>query len=151
MSESLLSLNKTTLFYFSLSDRTSNSTKETFSTGINQWATSIPVNAKSGNKLASTSASKSSKLSSHSARQVPALTNATSRSSNASVLSKSIKISQNVDVKVKAQAPHDTSIAVMELGLEDDDEMMGIEREAALKSPAKGKARVSSAVTNHFF
>ena len=81
---------------------------------------------------------------------VPALTNATSRrSSNTSVLSKSVKISQNVDVKVKAH--HDASIRIVELGLEDDDETIGIEREAALKSPPKGKARVSSAVTITYF
>ena len=117
---------------------------ETFSTGINHWAAAIPDNAKPG-KVASTSASRT-------ASHVPALTNATSRSSSTSVLSKSIKISQNVDVKVKAQAEsHDTSIEVVELGLEDDDETMGIEREAALRSPPKGKGRVSSAVTNHFF
>jgi hypothetical protein len=82
---------------------------------------------------------------------VPALTNAASHSSNTSVLSKSIKISQHVDVKVKTPAdPHDTSIEIAELGLEDDDETMGIEREAALKSPPKGKVRVSSAVTKQF-
>ena len=79
---------------------------------------------------------------------VPTLTNATSRSSNTSVLSKSIKISQHVDVKVKAQAePHNASMEIVKLGLEDDDKMMGIEREAALKSPPKGKAHVSSAVS----
>jgi hypothetical protein len=146
---SLLSLNESTLYYYFLSDRTSNATSKEFSTGINDWAATIPHNAKpaSGNKpeAASASTSRMSKLSN---RSVPALTNATSRSSNTSVLSKNVKISQNVDVKVKAQAePHDKSIEIVELGLEDDDEMMGIERDAALKSPPKGKARVSSAVT----
>jgi hypothetical protein len=140
---SLLSLNETTLYYYFLSDRTSND-KEKFSTGINHWAATILDNAKPGNKLASSSASR---MSNHSGSQVPALTNATSRSSNTSVLSKNIKISQNVEVKVKAE-PHDTSIEIIELGLEDDDET--IEREAALKSPPKGKARVSSAVMKFF-
>lgn len=146
---SLLSLNETTLYYYFLSDRTSNA-KEKFSTGINHWAATIPENAnpQAGNKVASTSASKMSKLSNHSGSHIPSLTNATSRSSNTSVLSKNIKISQNVQVKVKAE-PHDASIEIIELGLEDDDET--IEREAALKSPPKGKARVSSAVTSYFF
>jgi hypothetical protein len=150
---SLLSLNETTLYYYFLSDRTSNgttSTKEKFSTGINHWAATIPDNANPGDKVASASASRMSKLSNRSKSHIPALTDATSRSSNNSVLTKSIKISQNVDVKVKAES-HNTSIEIIELGLEDDDETMGIEREAALKSPPKGKARVSSAVTKQFF
>jgi hypothetical protein len=142
---SLLSLNESTLYYYFLSDRTSNATKEEFSTGINQWAATIPDNAKLSKKPEAASASRMSK------RSVPALTNAsTSRSSNTSVLSESIKISQNVKVKAQGE-PHDASIEIVELGLEDDDETMGIEREAALKSPPKGKARVSSAVTITFF
>jgi hypothetical protein len=148
---SLLSLNETTLYYFFLSDRTSNN-GEAFFTGINDWAADIPDNAKPANKLASTSASRISKPLNRSDSHVPALTNATSRSSNTSVLSKNIKISQSVEVKVKAQDdPHNTFIEVAEHGLEDDDETIGIEREAALKSPPKGKTRVSSAVTSQFF
>jgi hypothetical protein len=81
---------------------------------------------------------------------LPALTNATSRSSSSSVLSKGIKISQNI--KVKAE-PHrdDASIEIIEHGLEDNDETVGVEREAALKSPPKGKTRVSSAVSEIFY
>ena len=111
---SLLSLTASTLYYYFLSDRTSKTTsKEEFSTGINQWAATIPDDAKLGNKPEAAT-SRMSK------RSVPALTNATSRrSSNTSVLSKSVKISQNVDVKVKE--PHDASIRIVELGLEDDD------------------------------
>jgi hypothetical protein len=147
---SLLTLNETTLFYYFLSDRTSND-KEKFDTGINDWAAAIPDNAST--KVAPTSAlGRISKSSNHhaSGSHLPALTNTTSRSSSsASVLSKSIKISQNI--KVKAERPsHDTSIEIMELGLQDDDETMGVEREAALKSPPKGKTRVSSAVSKKF-
>jgi hypothetical protein len=58
-------------------------------------------------------------------------------------------ISQNVGVNNKDE-PHDKSIKVVEFGLEDDDETMGVEREAALKSPPKGKIRVSSAVSEKF-
>ena len=144
---SLLSLNETTLYYYFLSDRISS--EEKLSTGINRWVATIPDNAKPGNKVASASALR---MSNHSGSHIPALTNATSRSSNTSVLSESIKISQNVDAKVKTHAePHDASLEIIELGLEDDDETMGIEREAALKSPPKGKVRVSSDVTKHFF
>ena len=151
---SLLTLNETTLFYYFLSDRTSTyNGREGFTTGINHWAETIPDNAQPGDKVASASASRTNlSTRNHTASHIPALTNATSRSSNTSVLSKGIKISENVNVKVKAQdEPQDMSIEIVELGLEDDDETMGIEREAALKSPPKGKARVSSAVTKQFF
>ena len=143
---SLLSLTETTLYYFFLSDRTSNdlSAEEKFYGTIDHWAQAIP-----DNRLPV--AASGSKPSNRSQAHIPALTNATTHSSNTSALSKSVKISQNVNVKVKTQSePHDTLIEIVELGLQDDDEMMGTEREAALKSPPKGKVRVSSAVTNHF-
>lgn len=148
---SLLTLDETTLYYYFLSDRTSNG-KEKFTTGINNWAAAIPDNAST--KVASASGPPSasiSKLSNRSAH-LPALTNATSRSSSStSVLSKSVKISQNIKVKAEPQAlSHDASIEINEFGLEDDDETMGVEREAALNSPLKGKTRVSSAVSKNF-
>ena len=43
------------------------------------------------------------------------------------------------------------SLEVTELGLVDDDETISIEQEAALKSPPKGKVRISSAVVIKFF
>ena len=144
---SLLSLTETTLYYFFLSDRlrTSNNSniEEKFS-GIDHWATSIPDNrlpvAASGSKLLNPPQT-----------QVSALTNATTHSSKTSVLSKSVKISQNANANVKTQSePHDTLIEIVKLRLQDDDEMIGAEQEAALKSPPKGKVCVSSAVTNHF-
>ena len=64
---SLLSLNESTLYYYFLSDKMSKfKGRETFSTGINHWAATILDNAKPGNKVASASASKMSKLSNHS-------------------------------------------------------------------------------------
>ena len=145
---SLLSLNDTTLHYFFLSDRPN---VKDFSTGINNWAAAIPDNANPGNKkVASTSASRNSnKLSNCS--QVPSLTTATSRSSNASVLTKNIVISQNVAVKDNSLTEPHVTIEVAEIGLEDDDETRGIERDAALNSPPKGKNRISSAVSNLFY
>jgi len=140
---SLLTLNETTLYYYFLSDRASNG-KEKFTTGINNWAAAIPDNTSV--KVASGSKSKLSNRSTGGSH-LPALTNATSRSSSsASVLSKGIQISQNIKVKPE---PHDT-IEIIEFGLEDNDETMGIEREAALMSPPKGKTRVSSAVSKTF-
>jgi hypothetical protein len=138
---SLLTLNETTLYYYFLSDRISNSkAREDFLTGINGWAKTLPDNDATNLKVASGSGRISQNRS-----QPPALTNATSRStSSASVLSKSIKISESVEVEA---GPQDASIKVFELGLEDDDETMGVERDAAHKSPPKGKTRVSSAVS----
>ena len=132
---SLLTLNKTTLFYYFLSDRISY-WKEKFSTGINNWAEDIPDDAVPAD------ASGSGRISqplNPSESHIPALTNTTGHSSSStSVLSQSIiKISQNIKVKAK---PHDASVEINEFGLEDDhDKMMGVEREAALKSPPKGK------------
>jgi hypothetical protein len=144
---SLLTLSETTLYYFFLNDRTSN--KEKFNTGINNWAAAIPDNE---DAPASTSG-KISNLNCDAAgsgSQLPALTNASScTSTSASVLSRSIVISQNVGVNNKAE-PHDKTIKVVEFGLEDDDETMGVEQKAALKSPPKGKTRVSSAVSETF-
>ena len=107
---SLLTLNETTLYYYFLSDRTSND-REKFDTGINDWAAAIEDDE--GTKVAPTSASGRISKSSNryaSGSHLPALTNATSRTaSSASVLSKSIKISENIKVKVECPS-HDASI-----------------------------------------
>ena len=142
---SLLTLNETTLYYYFLSDRSSNS-KDEFTTGINNWAAELPDNASL--TVASTSASRNKSKLSNRSGDLPALTHATSRSSSASVLSKGIQISQSI--KVKTEPRNSTSIEIIEFGLEDNDETMGVEREAALMSPPKGKTRVSSAVSKKF-
>jgi hypothetical protein len=138
---SLLTLDETTLFYYFLSDETSSSKKKysDFSTGINDWAATIPKNSKPPSKVASGSKPNASK---RSGSLLPPLTNATTRSSVTSALSKNVKISQDVFVKVEAR---DASIQIAEGGLDDDDETL--EREAAIKSPPKGKKRVSSSVS----
>jgi hypothetical protein len=41
-----------------------------------------------------------------------------------------------------------TGIQVMDGGLSDEDESMGVEREAAVASPVKGKRRATSAVSS---
>jgi hypothetical protein len=138
---SLLTLDKTTLFYYFLSDETSNSKKKysNFSAGINAWAAAILKNSKSVSKVASGSKPNASK---HSSSLLPPLTNPTTQSSVISALSKNVKISQDVFVKVEAR---DASIQIAEGGLDDDDETL--EREAAIKSPPKGKKHVSSSVS----
>jgi hypothetical protein len=132
---SLLTLDETTLFYYFLSD--SKNKYSDFSTGINNWAATVPRNSKPASKVASAAGSRS-------IASGPPLTDATTRSSGTSALSKNIKVSRDIPIKVES---HDTFIQVSEGGLEDDDETAGLEREAAIKSPPKGKKRVSSSVS----
>jgi hypothetical protein len=135
---SLLTLDETTLFYYFLSD--SKKKYADFSAGINNWAATIPKNSKPASKVASAAGSRSIA----SIFSGPPLTDATTRSSGTSALSKNIKVSRDIPVKIES---HDTFIQVAEGGLEDDDEAADLEREAAIKSPLKGKKRVSSSVS----
>jgi len=134
----LLTLDETTLFYYFLSD--SKKKFADFSAGINNWAATIPKNSKPASKIAS-AAGRQSIASIYSG---PPLTEATTRSSGTSALSKNIKVSRDIPVKIES---HDTFIQVAEGGLEDDDETADLEREAAIKSPLKGKKRVSISVS----
>jgi hypothetical protein len=72
---------------------------------------------------------------------IPPLTNASTRSSASSVLSKNVKITTKVE-------PANIGIQIIDGALSDEDETMGFEREAAVKSPPKGKKRATSAVSN---
>ena len=72
------------------------------------------------------------------------MTNATTHSSSTSALSKNIKVSQDIPVKIES---HDAFIQVAEGGLEDDDETADLEHEAAIKKHLKGKKHVSSLVS----
>ena len=140
---SLLTLDQTTLFYYFLSDTTSKKKFEDFSSGINSWAAAIPKNSKPvKNKVTASVSGQSNNVSKHSG-SIPPLTDATTRSSGTSALSKNIRISHDVPIKDDA---HNTFIHVGEGGLEDDEDDT-LEREAAIKSPVKGKKRVSSSVS----
>jgi hypothetical protein len=127
----MLTLDSTTLYYYFLSDSASNG-KKYFSAGINDWAASIPSNAKPTNKRSISTMGTSS---------VPPLTNASTRSTASSVLSKNVKITSKVE-------PANIGIQIIDGALSDEDETMGFEREAAVMSPPKGKKRATSAVSN---
>src|SRR5882762_1738490 len=129
----MLTLDSTTLYYYFLSDSTSNNSKKYFSAGINDWAASIPSNAKPMSKR-----STSTLLSAGSS--VPPLTNASTRSSGNSVLSKRVMITTKVEPRIQ----------IIDGGLSDEDETVGVEREAAVASPPKGKNCATSAVSNIF-
>ena len=130
----MLTLDSTTLYYYFLSDSTSNG-KKYFSAGINDWAASILSNAKPTNKRTASTMTRGSTSS------VLPLTNASTQSSASSVLSKSVKITTKVE-------PANIGIQIIDGALSDEDETMGFEREAAVMSPPKGKKCATSAVSN---
>ena len=146
----MLTLDQTTLYYHFLSDSASNSNNngEKFLSGINNWAASIPRNAKPASKVTS-KITTSTKATSRGGSLLPPLTKATSRSSASSVLTKNITISHKASVNVKLEA-NDGAFNFIGGGLPDEDETNGIERDAAIASPPKGKKRVTSAVSNFF-
>jgi hypothetical protein len=129
----MLTLDSTTLYYYFLSDSTSNG-KKYFSASINDWAASIPSNAKPTNKHSTRTMTRSGTSS------VPPLTNA-STCLSASILSKNVKITTKVE-------PANIGIPIIDGTPSDEDETMGFEREAAVMSPPKGKKRATSAVSN---
>lgn len=137
----LLTLDESTLFYWTLSDTSGKKRKHI--SAINEWASAISAN----NSTKSTSASKST--SSHAKSEIPSLTSgASSRPSAPSVLSNNVRIisHQSSDlVKVKP-APAAALAICYDGGLSDNDEMRGEEREVAINSPPKGKKRITSEV-----
>jgi hypothetical protein len=130
----MLTLDATTLYYYFLSEATNG--KKSFSSGINDWAASIPSNAKPASRA--TTISKPGSRARPPNSTVPPLTNASTWSSSNSVLTKDIMITK------KATPP--AKITIVDGGLSDEDETAGFEREAAVTSPPKGKQRVTSAV-----
>jgi hypothetical protein len=120
----MLTLNPTTLFYFSLRDLDG---KDKNTGLIKDWAKQIPHNVKPG--------STHSKL-------TPSLTQGSTRSSHAppstwSALN-TVKISHL-----------DDGIEITEGNLSDFDKIKGNEWDAAIKSPPKGKQRITSSVSYH--
>jgi hypothetical protein len=119
----MLTLDLTTLFYFSLRDL---DFKNNHVGLIQDWATKIPHNAKPRSTRS---------------KATPSLTHGSTRSSHAPPSTRSalntVKISD-----------HDDGIKIAEGGLSDIDETKGYERNAAIKSPPKCKQRITSSVSN---
>jgi hypothetical protein len=140
----MLTLDQTTLYYHFLSNSAPNGNNgEKFLSGINNWAASIPRNAKPASKAATTS----TKATSGGSLLSP-LTEATT-SSASSVLTKNISISHKSPVNVKLEADDDAFNSIGG-GLSDEDETNGIERDAVVASSLKGKKCATSAVSNFF-
>jgi len=128
---SLLTLDHSTLFYWTLSDTTPTQNR------VSQWALAVPI----GNPT-----SRPPSVASYARSTAPSLTSGASRSSAPSVITDNVKIinRESTSVKVKTEIP---TISLNDNGgLSDNDELMGEEREVAIKSPPKGKKRVTSEV-----
>ena len=136
----LLTLDQSTLFYWTLSDASRKQRKH--SSAINEWAAAIPATAKPTVQVPRSTSSRAKS-------DIPSLTSGASRSSAPSVLTDNVKIishrASNL-VKVKAEPVPELSI-YDDGGLSDSDEIRGEEREVAINSPPKGKKRVTSEVS----
>jgi hypothetical protein len=121
----MLTLDPTTLFYFSLRD--DDCDHEGF---IQDWAARVPRNAKPGNSYR---------------KSTPSLTRGSTRGSRAprSIQSGAPPSTRSALNSVKISG----GIQVAEGGLPDADKTRGCERDAAIKSPMKGNKRVRSSVS----
>ena len=114
---------------------------------INEWASAsaIPSNVPASRAPSEVTATTSSRPKS----VIPSLTNGSSHSSALSVLTNNITIVSHwaLLAKVKAEMVHDEIEIYSNGGLSNADEIKGEEWEAAIRSPPKGKNRVTSDVS----
>lgn len=144
----MLTLDPTTLFYWSLSDP-----PKKIKYSVESWAKTIPSNAKPASRATSqTNSVRTGKLSTGK-RSGPAPSASRSQAtttSSASVLTADIAITNaqlSQAVKIK-QDPG--TIYTYDGGLSDCEEVDGVEREVALVSPVKGKRRLDSNVSVYY-
>jgi hypothetical protein len=135
----LLTLDQSTLFYWTLSDTPHK--KQKHASAIKEWAQAVPATAKPTSKAAKSTSSCSTS-------DIPSLMGGTSHSSALSVLTDNVKIIsyQALDsVKVKAESA--TLSLQYDGSLSNNDEMRGEEHEAVINSPPKRKKQVTSEVS----
>jgi hypothetical protein len=141
----MLTLDPTTLFYWSLSDPPSKKMK--FS--VESWAKTVPSKAMSANRP--TSHANSVKTGSTGRRSgsrgtAPALTSSRSQGGSSSILTSAITIS-NAQVPEAVEIKQDTDANyTFDGAISDHEEITGVERDVALASPIKGKKRLNSEV-----
>ena len=136
----LLTLDQSTLFYWTLSDASQK--KQKHSSKINEWAATIPATAKPTFQAPRST-------SSHAKSGIPSLMSGASHSLAPSVLTDDVKIISywaSNPVKVKAEPVPELSM-YDDGGLSDNDEIRGEEQEVTINSPPKGKKRVTSEVS----
>jgi hypothetical protein len=142
----LLTLDESTLFYWTLTGSDISHTKQKHA--INKWASAVDNWGIPGTKFASRGP-KSTSSRSKTATDIPSLTSGPSgRSYAPSVLSDEVKIvSHHSSDTVKVKPEHAPALSLYHNGgLSDNDEIKGEEREVAIKSPPKGKRRMTSEV-----
>ena len=128
----MLTLDKTTLYFTSLSQTYSKDKDSGLLDEVTAWASQIPPRTKPKSGFRSTS--------------TPSLTNTTSRTSRVSAPSARSAFTNNVKV---AGTNSDEEVEIIgETGfVSDHDELFGNECEVALKSPPKTGRRASSSVS----
>jgi hypothetical protein len=145
----MLTLDPTTLFYWSLSDPPK---KIKYSDSVHTWAKGVSSNAKPESRATSQTNSVKTRKSSSGKRIDPSLSASRSQAtaSSASVLTADIAITDNqVSQGVRIKQEKGT-IFSFDGGLSDCEEVDGVERHAALVSPVKGKRRLDSEVSTHY-
>jgi hypothetical protein len=137
----MLTLDPTTLFYWSLSD---DPPPKRMKYSVMSWAKDIPTKASTSRVSSRTNSVKTS-FSKPNTATAPALTNSRSQAS-ASVLTSAISITNSqVPEGIKIKQDPD-AIYSFDGALSDNEEITGVERDAAHASPFKGKKRLNSEV-----
>lgn len=147
----LLTLDPTTLFYWSL---VSEHPSKRMKYSVESWAKTIPSKATSGSSASrptshanSARTGKASSTGRRPGSTAPALISSRSQAdSSASILTGAITIT-NAQVPEAVKIKQDTAIYTYDGALSDNDEIMGVERDAAHASPFKGKKRLNSEVS----
>jgi hypothetical protein len=143
----MLTLNTTTLFYWTLS---LNPTPKKMKFSVEAWEKSIPSNAKptscAPSQANSMKTGKSSGTTKHYNSTAPTLTSGTSSCSVTSVLTSAVTITSAAHVPPKIKQDPDTIYTQDEGGISDCEEITGVERAVAHASPIKGKKHLTSKV-----
>ena len=135
----MLTLDRSTVFYWTLSSSASGTKKQKYV--IDEWAATIPNNARPASQAPSQTTRVHKYNRSHPSSVIPSLTSGTSCLTAPSVLMSNVKVISHpvMLVKVKAEPAPDAIKFYSNGGLSDNDEVNGIEREVAVTSPPKGK------------
>ena len=146
----MLTLDKTTLFFYSYILSTLNDDKPGLSkkckSNISSWLNDVPATAPPPSWTPSL-LSKNTAKTSHSATTIPSLTAGSTCSTTPSVLTVNIKISEKLPAPPICKSVEPPHMKVMENGaILDHDEVMGDEWDAAMASPEKAGRHVTSAV-----
>jgi hypothetical protein len=148
-----LTLDQSTLFYWTLSD--SNDKKRKHGRIVSEWASRCPSKAKPTSRASSQTIIMTCKFSSscsNSILPIPLLTNISNSTAPPSVLAKNIRVVSRMapasaPAKVKANLEPVEIVVYSDAGLSDHNETKGNERDAAVNSLVKEKKHITSTVS----